>query len=55
MPELSVPIETPVIPTVLPSLDLTTKSDSGINLDVPKVNLAKNDGLMRKLNNFFDS
>ena len=55
LPELSVPIETPVIPTVLPSLDLTTKSDSGINLDVPKVNLAKNDGLMRKLNNFFDS
>ena len=38
----------------IPKLD-GLKSDSDIGLELPIINTAKNDGLMRKLNNFFDT
>jgi hypothetical protein len=67
LPKLETPkLETPKFDSNIINSDLNLevpkldgldviKSDSGIGIELPKINTNKNDGLMRKLNNFFDS
>jgi len=57
IPTPSIEIPSVASNSILESKDFGLNSTSGINtsLEIPQINLAKNDSLMRKLNNFFDS